>query len=133
MMPPLMKKVSGGICPPVFSPLKPRFWMKDKFMMKKGIPLFVAACLLFLYSCRSGRSQQFTCHPIEVEGGYGYVVLRGADTLIRQPFMPAIGGRRPFYSRETALRTGQKVCAKLEKGLPPTLSKEEVLEETSTR
>lgn len=107
--------------------------MKYMFMMKKGIPLVVAACLLCLGSCRNSRSRQFTCRPIEVVGGYGYVVLHGTDTLIRQPFMPAIGGRKPFHSREAALRTAQKVCDKLERGLPPTLDKEEVLDEISAR
>ena len=61
------------------------------------------------------------CRVMEVEGGYGYVVLHGADTLIYQPFIPALSGRLPFATKVEALAAGRLVCRKL-----AALSREEV-------
>lgn len=63
---------------------------------------------------------------MEVEGGYGYVVLHGADTLIYQPFIPALSGRLPFATKVEALAAGRLVCRKLADGQAPALSREEV-------
>ena len=47
--------------------------------------LFVAVCLSV---CRGGTSSDrqsvWKCRLLEVEGGYGYAILHGHDTLIRQ-------------------------------------------------
>ena len=107
--------------------------MKLMFIMKVGVLSIVTACL----SCCSGRvsgssvgssggSDELKCRVMEVEGGYGYVVLCGSDTLIYQPFIPAVGGRKAFATKEEALNAGKLVCKKLFEGEPPTLSEEEV-------
>lgn len=89
--------------------------------------LFVAACLS---ACRGGTSSGgqslWKCRLLEVEGGYGYVILYGHDTLIRQSCIPAIGERRPFATREDALKIGRIVRGKLEAGRSPAVSREEV-------
>lgn len=88
--------------------------------------LLVAACLSCGSGSASGGGDAFQCRTMEVDGGYGYVVLCGADTLILQPFVPALGGRLPFATRAEALATGRLVCSKLADGEPPTLTREEV-------
>lgn len=89
--------------------------------------LFVAACLS---ACRGGTSSDrqsiWKCRLLEVEGGYGYVILHGHDTLIRQSCIPAIGERKPFATREDALKIGYIVRDKLDAGQSPTVSREEV-------
>ncbi len=90
-----------------------------------GVSSMLAACLFSCSGCSSG-SEELKCRVMEVEGGYGYVVLCGSDTLISQPYMPAIAGRIPFSTKEDALNTGKLVCKKLFDGQPPTLSREEV-------
>ncbi len=89
--------------------------------------LFVAACLS---ACRGGTSSDrqsvWKCRLLEVEGGYGYAILHGHDTLIRQSCIPAIGERKPFATREDALKIGHIVRDKLDKGQLPTVSREEV-------
>ena len=89
--------------------------------------LFVAVCLSV---CRGGTSSDrqsiWKCRLLEVEGGYGYVILHGHDTLIRQSCIPAIGERKPFAMREDALKIGHIVRDKLDKGQSPTVSREEV-------
>lgn len=98
------------------------------FIVKLGVLPFVAVCL----SCCSGRksagSEEFVCRPVKVDGGYGYVVLHEEDTLIYQPYIPAIGERTPFTSEEDALKVGRLVCRKLTDKRPPTVSREEITE-----
>lgn len=98
--------------------------LKHLFIMI-GVSSMLAACL-FSCSGRSSGSDELKCRVVEVEGGYGYMVFCGKDTLISQPYIPAIGGRIPFSTKENALNTGKLVCKKLFDGEPPTLSKEEV-------
>ena len=103
-------------------------YMKLMFIVKLGVLSVVAVCL----SCCSGRksagSRGFACRPVQVVGGYGYVVLHQEDTLIYQPYIPAIGRRVPFASEEDALKVGGLVCRKLMEGQPPTVSREEIVE-----
>ena len=54
------------------------------------------------------------------------LILQGSDTLIYQPFIPAIGGRRTFPTETQAKNTGQLVVQKLSEGKSPTLTREEV-------
>ncbi len=61
-----------------------------------------------------------------VEGGYGYIVLERQDTLIYQPYIPAIEEQRPFPTEKAARKVAAYICRKLAVDQPPTLSKEEV-------
>ncbi len=100
---------------------------KIGWITKTGMLLCVAACL---FACRGGASSDrqgvWKCKLLEVEGGYGYVILHGHDTLIRQSCIPAIGERKPFATREDALKIGRIVRDKLEAGQLPTVHSEEV-------
>ncbi len=98
--------------------------VKHLFIMI-GVSSMLAACLFSCSGC-SSNSDELKCRVVEVEGGYGYMVLCGNDTLIYQPYIPAVEGRQPFSTKESALNTGKLVCKKLFDGEPPTLSKEEV-------
>lgn len=95
-------------------------------IIKLCVPSLVAACL----SCCSGHapagSNELKCRVMQVDGGYGYVVLHGADTLIYQPHMPALPGRRAFATQQDALQTARLVCRRMAAGQPPTLSREDV-------
>lgn len=97
------------------------------WLTRTGVLLFVAACLS---ACRggssSGKESVWKCRLLEVEGGYGYAILRGRDTLIRQSCIPAIGERKPFATREDALKIGRIVCDRLEAGQSPTVGYKEV-------
>lgn len=71
--------------------------MKLMFIMIKiGVPAVMAVCLSCCSGHTAGGGNELKCRVMEVEGGYGYVVLHGADTLIYQPFIPALSGRLPF-------------------------------------
>ncbi len=96
------------------------------FIMKAGVLSLMMACL----TCCSGRttneSDKLECRTIEVKGGYGYVVFHGKDTLIHQPFIPAVSGKRPFSTKEDAMKIGQLVCRKLSEYQLPAVTGEEV-------
>ena len=55
---------------------------KIGWITETGVLLFVAACLS---ACRGGTSSDrqsvWKCRLLEVEGGYGYVILHGHDTV----------------------------------------------------
>ena len=57
-------------------------------MIKIGVPAVMAVCLSCCSGHTAGGGNELKCRVMEVEGGYGYVVLHGADTLIYQPFIP---------------------------------------------
>ena len=89
------------------------------FIVKIGVLSLVAVCL----SCCSGRtggaSGTFVCCAMQVEGGYGYVVLH-------QPYIPAMGSKVAFATAEDALKVGELVCRKLDEKKSPGISKDEI-------
>lgn len=94
--------------------------------------LLAATCLIYSYCLHPATVTEgnFRCRLMEVPGGYGYAVtsLPTDDTLIVQPYIPALGGYAPFETKEEALETGRLVCRKLAGGENPTVSREEVEE-----
>lgn len=79
--------------------------------------------LTALTACRDGGLR---CHVVREGEGYGYVILQADDTLIMQPYMPAVGGRRPFTTHRHARAVGELVCRKLQEGRSPMVSRGEV-------
>lgn len=75
----------------------------------------------------------WNCGVLAVQGGYGYAVFCGSDTLIRQTCIPAIGRRRPFDTPADAMKVARRVCSKLESGQSPTLTPDEVEEALAGR
>lgn len=96
-------------------------WMNTFSLVRVGTSLVVAACL---FSCSSRGG--LCCRALPVRGGYGYAVLYEGDTLIKQPYIPAVSGRVVFRTEQEALKVGQLVCDKLRAGLPPTVTRREV-------
>ena len=90
-------------------------------LSKAGMSLLLAACLS---ACSSGK--KMCCRAVQVDGGYGYVILNRGDTLIYQPYIPVLGGRQPFRTEQEALEVGQLVYRKLRAGYPPTVDRAEV-------
>lgn len=100
--------------------------MKLMFIMKAGVLSLVAACLFSCSGNRAAGTDKLECRPMKVEGGYGYVVLCGTDTLIYQPYIPAVSGKKAFATKEDARAIGRLVCRKLSAGEAPTIHCEEI-------
>lgn len=89
-------------------------------------PINAALGLLLLTALTACRDGGLRCHVVREGEGYGYVILHADDTLIVQPYMPAVGGRRPFTTRRHAHAVGELVCRKLMSGRSPMVSRSEV-------
>lgn len=97
------------------------------FLASAGRTLWIAFCLFFLFlggtACRDAGLH---CRVVRVGEGYGYVILQGRDTLIVQPYVPAVGGKAPFATRRHAQAVGELVCRKLMAGDSPSVSRDDV-------
>lgn len=97
------------------------------FGASAGKTLRIAFCLLLLFSAFTAcRDKEVHCRVVRVEEGYGYIILQGRDTLIVQPYVPAVGGRMPFATRRHAQAVGELVCRKLMAGDSPSVSRDDV-------
>ncbi len=97
------------------------------FLTNAGRTLWIAFCLLLLFSAFAAcRDEGLHCRVVRVGEGYGYVILQGRDTLIVQPYVPAVGGRVPFTTYHHAQAVGELVCRKLISGDSPAVSRDEV-------
>lgn len=76
--------------------------------------------------CWYGNRKKLHCEAVLLEKGYGYVVLYGRDTLIYQPYIPAIGKKATFSTEEDALKVANMVCRKLVQKTPPNMTKNEI-------
>ena len=62
---------------------------------------------------------------------YAFLIVPGVrmpPEKIYQPYIPAIGEKTAFTSEEDALKIGTLVCRKLAEKQPPTVSREEIVE-----
>lgn len=85
--------------------------------------------LVLPVACLSNSSKQekLHCKAVLVENGYGYLIGCGHDTVVYQPYIPAIGRKLPFTTEEDALRVGEWVCQQITKKESPSVSKKELV------
>lgn len=93
------------------------------------ILLFIG--LSFLVIARFGlkgetSKQPFSSEVISVHGGFGYQILNGEKILIRQEFIPAVQGEKPFLIAKDAKSIGELVVHKLTNGETPVIHIEEI-------
>lgn len=55
--------------------------------------------------------------------GYGYKIYEGKHTIIVQPFIPVVTGKRTFRAEQDARRVGNLVLERIEAGNDFTISK----------
>lgn len=91
-------------------------------MIMLGVSSFVAA---YLFCAPPDKGLHY--EAVQVDNGYGYMILNGKDTLIYQPYIPAVGRRMAFGTKEDALKIGKLVCGKLKEGESPAISREEII------
>ena len=60
--------------------------------------------------------------PIETSLGWGYEIHVDNRTYIKQPFIPAIKGRRGFDTKDQALLVGNKVVSNINTRMTPSIS-----------
>lgn len=60
------------------------------------------------------------------ETGWGYCITTGGKVVIWQPYIPAVEGKRPFGAKIDARRAGKIMINKINKGIEPFLTTEEL-------
>ncbi len=98
-------------------------------MQKWGLSVVFIILLIisFVYNTTSQPAEFSTkgtkIITFPVEEGWGYEIQVSGKTLIVQEFMPAMEGRTPFYSEDSAKVIGNWVCKQLESHHSPTVSR----------
>jgi len=87
-----------------------------------GLLLILSAVGFYWYSTRV----RLRCEAVQLERGYGYIVAYGKDTLIYQPYIPAISKKIAFNKKEDALKVANLVCKKLAQRISPSMSRREI-------
>ncbi|WP_245208289.1 DUF4907 domain-containing protein [Bacteroides faecium] len=98
--------------------------------MKKNKIITGIGCLILLltagFVCYRNMTPADRYH-LEVmklgEDGYGYKIYEGERTIIVQPFIPAVAGKRAFRAEQDARRVGNLVLERIEAGDEFTISK----------
>jgi hypothetical protein len=85
------------------------------------------AALVFAVSFMCSRDDT-RLRTFRSEGGWGYYVTTKERIVIRQPFIPAVEGRKPFASRHDARKAGKIVLEKITAGKDPSVSADELSE-----
>lgn len=99
--------------------------------MKTTSKRLLTGLALFLVITAGTVSTGRGCYPYSVrvfisEEGWGYDILLHGATIIRQPFIPAVSGKQPFVCSKSAEKAGLLMISRLEAGLSPGLTAEEV-------
>lgn len=76
------------------------------------------------------KEQPYRLEIVKVApAGYGYHIFKGEKLLIKQPFIPAVSGRKTFESAEDAGRVGSLVIKRMNKGEYFTISESDLVEQ----
>ncbi|HEX2968635.1 MAG TPA: DUF4907 domain-containing protein [Bacteroidales bacterium] len=85
--------------------------------------IILAVTLLLTFSGRD----EYSLKTFRSDNGWGYSISKADRTIIKQPFIPALEGKRPFYSKHDARITGNLVLQRLKAKADFTLSHEDLL------
>ena len=81
--------------------------------MKRSKIIVSIGCLLLLLTV--GLACYRTVMKLG-ENGYGYRIHEGERTIIVQPFIPVIAGKKPFRAEQDARRVGNLVLERIKAG-----------------
>lgn len=85
--------------------------------------------LLFYGITKLGSKEKklgFKSEVISVKDGFGYQILNADKILIKQDFIPAVQGKKPFMTAKDAKLIGELVVHKLSNGESPVIYLEEI-------
>ncbi|MTH16185.1 DUF4907 domain-containing protein [Flavobacterium sp. LC2016-01] len=95
------------------------FWGK----IQKNL-LFI---LLVLQFAGCAKTETFKVDSFKTKTGWGYTISDKNKILIKQSIIPVISNTKSFSTEEDALKTAKLVVSKLDKNMPPTLTKNDLI------
>ncbi|WP_117882728.1 DUF4907 domain-containing protein [Aureibaculum luteum] len=98
--------------------------MKNRFLII-SIVIILTALTVFLFKKNNNLDPVLKIYSIEtfkVDKGWGYKVLKDNKIFIKQNFIPAVKGNRPFVSEMEAYNTANLVIIRLDQNKLPTIT-----------
>ncbi|SNR38850.1 protein of unknown function [Maribacter sedimenticola] len=94
--------------------------MSSKAKFNIGILLFLMIAFFGIYQYRQIVDKHAMYgEVVELNGGFGYKIMRGKRVLIVQEYIPGIAGKQPFATKEQAIAVAHLVVSKLNTGKSP--------------
>lgn len=90
-----------------------------------GIMLIVVGLIFILLQSCHGKDR-YVAETFEINGGWGYCILKNNKIIIKQTHIPTIPERIRFKSQEDANKVGQLVLERIKNNLPPTITKNDL-------
>lgn len=99
--------------------------------------IYIVVCVIFIvtiigFSVKTAKSRtndgmlKVESVPLYHASGWGYEILVDHKIFIHQEFIPAIAGKKTFFTKEDAMKTAGLVIEKLIKGKQPTITKDDL-------
>ena len=85
-----------------------------------------SAILIHAYYRSSKGDTKFSTRVFKGANGWGYDIFRGNNLLIHQQYIPALGGKRGFDTKEQATMVANMVLQKLQQNRLPTVTTFEI-------
>lgn len=86
------------------------------------IPFWIVFTVLL--SC---QNEQYLVNAFEIDGKWGYCILKDNKLIIKQTTIPTLPHFARFKSREDALKVGHLVAERIKKNLPPTVHRKDLI------
>lgn len=72
------------------------------------------------------KKSEFKVQVVATQSGFGYQILNGKKIIIKQDFIPAVQGDKPFATAKDAQLIGNLVAQKLSNGESPVVHLKEI-------
>jgi predicted Holliday junction resolvase-like endonuclease len=106
--------------------------MKKNKLIIIGLSIVLIAILaIFIFQSQAEKKPikiEWTMETIQVENGWGFTLLMNGKVNIKQDRIPAIPGKTPFSSEESARQIGEIMLKRIKNNERPSISKSELIE-----
>ncbi|MCF2447136.1 DUF4907 domain-containing protein [Dyadobacter sp. CY345] len=108
--------------------------IKSNIFRSALICTWAFTAVAFLSSCDGNKKnasseglRDYKVSAIQLDSTWGYRIFQDTVPVIEQKIIPGLPGNTGFNSKQEALKTGELVVKKLNKGIfPPSVSREEL-------
>ena len=100
---------------------------KRRILFYTGLGILLLSGMWWHHS-HTGKRDHYCLEVIKLDEdrGYGYTIKQEEQTVIYQPFVPALSRRRPFDTPDEAARVGSLVLERLKSGQDFSVTEEDL-------
>ncbi|QCX39222.1 DUF4907 domain-containing protein [Aureibaculum algae] len=98
--------------------------MKNRFLIISFVILLTTIIVFFINKSNTFEpaSKSYSIETFKIDDGWGYKILKDDKIFIKQNFIPAVKGNRPFVSEMEAYNTANLVIIRLDQNKLPTIT-----------